>query len=88
VLVQFNQHDILSLDELIGATGIESGVLQGILGVLVKAKLLLDINADGYRYNAGKFRMRIPQSKISPSLGRNATLRFQVEKGRSEIPLK
>jgi cullin 1 len=84
VLVQFNQHDTLSLDELIGATGIEPEALQRILGGLVKAKLLLGGNAEGYRYNPGKFYMQIPLLKIiSADFGRIETLRFQVKEGKS-----
>ncbi|KXN88701.1 Cullin-1 [Leucoagaricus sp. SymC.cos] len=50
VLLQYNRHDSLSLDELMSATAI-SGDLKQILGLLVKAKLLNAEQQDQYNLN-------------------------------------
>ncbi|KIO18686.1 hypothetical protein M407DRAFT_16223 [Tulasnella calospora MUT 4182] len=51
VLVQYNDHDTLSLDELLEATGISKEILVQVLGVLVKAKILINEEQDQYDLN-------------------------------------
>ncbi|KAG9048974.1 hypothetical protein FS837_011525 [Tulasnella sp. UAMH 9824] len=53
VLVQYNDHDTLSLDELLGATGISREMLEQVLSVLVKAKILINEDQDQYDLNHG-----------------------------------
>lgn len=54
VLVQYNDHDTLSLDELLEATGISKEILVQVLGVLVKAKILINEEQDQYDLNPSK----------------------------------
>jgi cullin 1 len=51
VLIQYNTNDTLSLDELISATGITKELLVQMLGVLVKAKVLINEETDQYDLN-------------------------------------
>lgn len=51
VLVQYNDHDTLSLDELLEATGISKEILVQVLGVLVKAKILINEEQEQYDLN-------------------------------------
>src|SRR5277367_3185628 len=51
VLLQYNNNDTLSLDELISATGITKDLLVQMLGVLVKAKVLINEETDQYDLN-------------------------------------
>ncbi|PCH40016.1 Cullin-domain-containing protein [Wolfiporia cocos MD-104 SS10] len=53
VLLQYNNNDTLSLDELHTATGISKDYLKQVLGVLVKAKILINEEADQYDLNPG-----------------------------------
>lgn len=55
VLVQYNDHDTLSLDELLEATGISKEILVQVLGVLVKAKILINEEQDQYDLNPSEF---------------------------------
>ncbi|KAG8931290.1 hypothetical protein FRC03_005689 [Tulasnella sp. 419] len=51
VLVQYNDADTLSLDELLEATAISKEILVQVLGVLVKAKILINEEQDQYDLN-------------------------------------
>lgn len=51
VLVQYNNNDTLSLDELMSATGISKEILVQVLGVLVKAKILINEEQEQYDFN-------------------------------------
>jgi len=51
VLVQYNENDTLSLDELVTATGIPKELLTQVLAVLVKAKILINEEAEQYDLN-------------------------------------
>ncbi|KDQ20808.1 hypothetical protein BOTBODRAFT_26822 [Botryobasidium botryosum FD-172 SS1] len=51
VLVQYNNNDTLSLDELVTATGIGKDILVQVLGVLVKAKILINEEQEQYDFN-------------------------------------
>ncbi|KAI0700014.1 Cullin-domain-containing protein [Cerioporus squamosus] len=51
VLLQYNNNDTLSLDELLTATAISKDILKQVLAVLVKAKILINEEADQYDLN-------------------------------------
>ncbi|KZT64949.1 Cullin-domain-containing protein [Daedalea quercina L-15889] len=51
VLLQYNNNDTMSLDELVTATGVSKEYLKQVLGVLVKAKILISDDSDQYDYN-------------------------------------
>ncbi|RPD62795.1 Cullin-domain-containing protein [Lentinus tigrinus ALCF2SS1-6] len=53
VLLQYNNNDTLSLDELVTATAISKDILKQVLAVLVKAKILINEEADQYDLNPG-----------------------------------
>ena len=53
VLMQYNDFDTLSMDELINATGITKDLLSQVLALLVKAKILINEEADQYDLNPG-----------------------------------
>lgn len=58
VLLQYNRHDTLSLDELVSATAISKDLLTQVLALLVKAKLLVNEEQDQYDLNPGmSFRL-------------------------------
>lgn len=54
VLLQYNQNDTLSLDELVAATSISKDILIQVLAVLVKAKILINEEAEQYDLNPSK----------------------------------
>ncbi|KAI0726430.1 Cullin-domain-containing protein [Fomitopsis betulina] len=51
VLLQYNNQDTMSLDELVAATGVTKDYLKQVLGLLVKAKILISDDSDQYDYN-------------------------------------
>ena len=51
VLLQYNRHDTLSLDELITATAISKEILLQVLTLLCKAKVLINDETDQYDLN-------------------------------------
>ncbi|KAF8337679.1 Cullin, partial [Amanita rubescens] len=51
VLLQYNKHDKLSLDEIQAATGISNDILLQVLGLLVKTKVLTNDQKDHYDLN-------------------------------------
>jgi cullin 1 len=51
VLLQYNKHDTLSLDELIAATAISKEILSQVLTLLVKAKVLINEETEQYDLN-------------------------------------
>ena len=54
VLVQYNQNDTLSFEELKAATQISDDLLKQVLGSLVKAKVLINDETDQYDLNPSK----------------------------------
>ena len=54
VLVQYNDNDTLSLDELVNATSINKEILTQVLALLVKAKILINEEQDQYDLNPGR----------------------------------
>lgn len=53
VLLQYNNNDTLSLDELSAATAISKDILKQVLAVLVKPKILINEETDQYDLNPG-----------------------------------
>ena len=53
VLLQYNRHDTLSLQELITATSIPEDLMKQVLALLVKAKVLINEETDQYDLNPG-----------------------------------
>lgn len=53
VLLQYNENDTLSLDELFAATGIDKVILTQLLSHLVEAKIIVDEGYSYYRLNLG-----------------------------------
>jgi len=51
VLLQYNDNDTLSLDELVTATAISKDILTQVLALLVKAKILINEETDQYDLN-------------------------------------
>lgn len=51
VLLQYNNNDTLSLDELVAATAVGKEILKQVLGTLVKAKILISEETDQYDLN-------------------------------------
>ena len=54
VLLQYNQNDTMSLDELVAATSISKDILSQVLAVLVKAKILINDEKEQYDLNPSK----------------------------------
>ena len=55
VLLQYNNNDTLSLDEIVSATAISKDILKQVLAVLVKAKILINEETDQYDLNPGTY---------------------------------
>ena len=55
VLLQYNQNDTMSLQELGTATAVSKEILSQVLAVLVKAKILVNDESDQYDLNPSKF---------------------------------
>ncbi|KAJ7263867.1 Cullin [Mycena rebaudengoi] len=53
VLLQYNAVDTMGLDELVAATGIERGHLAQVVGLLVKARVLVEGEEEQYDLNPG-----------------------------------
>ncbi|KAI0771155.1 Cullin-domain-containing protein [Trametes elegans] len=53
VLLQYNNNDTLSLDELVTATAISKDILKQVLAVLIKAKVLINEETEQYDLNPG-----------------------------------
>lgn len=51
VLLQYNNNDTLSLDELVAATAISKDILTQVLGLLTKARVLISEETDQYDLN-------------------------------------
>ncbi|KAF8582805.1 Cullin-domain-containing protein [Ramaria rubella] len=65
VLVQYNDHDTLSFEEIVTATAISKEILRQVLGLLTKAKILISEETDQYDLNPGfkskKIRVNLNQ---------------------------
>ncbi|KAM5540497.1 hypothetical protein V8D89_005955 [Ganoderma adspersum] len=58
VLLQYNNNDTLSLEELMNATVISKDILKQVLAVLIKAKIL--INEEGFKWKKICINLKIP----------------------------
>jgi cullin 1 len=74
VLLQYNNHDTLSLEELVTATAISKDILVQVLSLLVKAKILVNDETDQYDLNPS-----MPRIRSLPCHLLTAVSRFQVE---------
>ncbi|KAM6496298.1 Cullin [Amanita muscaria] len=65
VLLQYNRHDTLSLEEIQAATAISKDILLQVLALLVKAKVLINEENDQYdlnpNYKSKKIRVNLNQ---------------------------
>lgn len=78
VLLQYNKHDTLSLEELITATAISKDILSQVLTLLVKAKVLINEETDQYDLNPN-----FKSKKIRVNL--NQPIKAEVKAESSEI---
>ena len=67
VLLQYNRHDTLSIDEIQAATAISNDILSQVLGLLVKAKVLINEEKDQYDLNPRTLFPKLGQSTNNPS---------------------
>ena len=63
VLLQYNQNDTMSLDELVAATSISKDILSQVLAVLVKAKILINDEKEQYDLNPSKNSILLSSTK-------------------------
>ncbi|KAI6030651.1 Cullin-domain-containing protein [Pisolithus orientalis] len=78
VLLQYNKHDTLSLDELIAATAVSKDILTQVLTLLVKAKVLINEESDQYDLNPN-----FKSKKIRVNL--NQPIKAEVKAESSEV---
>ncbi|KAG1906467.1 Cullin-domain-containing protein [Suillus fuscotomentosus] len=78
VLLQYNKHDTLSLEELITATAISKDILTQVLTLLVKAKVLINEETDQYDLNPN-----FKSKKIRVNL--NQPIKAEVKAESSEV---
>ncbi|ESK95046.1 hypothetical protein Moror_13936 [Moniliophthora roreri MCA 2997] len=78
VLVQYNRNDTLSLSELVAATSIPEDLIKQVLALLVKAKVLVNEEADQYDLNPG-----FKSKKIRVNL--NLPIKAEVKAESSDV---
>ncbi|KAK7469113.1 ubiquitin ligase (cullin) of SCF [Stygiomarasmius scandens] len=78
VLVQYNRHDTMSLQELITATSIPQQLLTQVLELLVKAKVLVNEETEQYDLNPG-----FKSKKIRVNL--NQPIKAEVKSEATEV---
>jgi len=78
VLLQYNNHDTLSLEELATATAISKDILVQVLSLLVKAKILVNEETDQYDLNPN-----FKSKKIRVNL--NQPIKAEVKAESSEV---
>ncbi|PFH50426.1 hypothetical protein AMATHDRAFT_61141 [Amanita thiersii Skay4041] len=78
VLLQYNRHDTLSLEEIIAATAISKEILTQVLALLVKAKILINEEKDQYDLNPG-----FKSKKIRVNL--NLPIKAEVKAESSDV---
>lgn len=84
VLLQYNDNDTLSLDELATATAISKEVLTQVLAILVKAKILINEEKDQYDLNPSEF---LPSSDIRDHVTELGAVDFKSKKIRVNLNL-
>ena len=87
VLLQYNQNDTMNLQELGNATAISKEILSQVLAVLVKAKILINDEAEQYDLNPSPpslyrvhiyldawlfYRLQVEENSRQPQLDRKA----------------
>ncbi|EIN12366.1 Cullin-domain-containing protein [Punctularia strigosozonata HHB-11173 SS5] len=89
VLVQYNDNDTLSLDELMAATSISKDILTQVLAVLVKAKILINEETDQYDLNPNfkskKIRVNINQPIKAEQKAENSEVMKHVDEDRKYV---
>ncbi|KAF8527458.1 Cullin-domain-containing protein [Hysterangium stoloniferum] len=65
VLVQYNDHDTLSFEEIVTATAISKEILSQVLGLLTKAKILISDDTDQYDLNPGTHRFKSKKIRVN-----------------------
>jgi cullin 1 len=86
VLLQYNDNDTLSLDELATATAISKDVLTQVLAILVKAKILINEEKDQYDLNPSKF---FSLSPLRPAIElRSADFKSKKIRVNLNLPIK
>ncbi|KAF7982936.1 hypothetical protein HWV62_3733 [Athelia sp. TMB] len=78
VLLQYNKNDTLSFEELFAATAISKEILQQVLSLLVKAKVLINEETDQYDLNPG-----FKSKKIRVNL--NLPIKAEVKAESSDV---
>ncbi|KAJ3753066.1 ubiquitin-protein ligase [Lentinula raphanica] len=78
VLVLYNKNDTMSLEEIFAATSIGKDILTQVLGLLVKAKILINEETDQYDLNPG-----FKSKKIRVNL--NLPIKAEVKQETSEV---
>lgn len=86
VLLQYNNNDTLSLDELVAATAISKDILTQVLGLLTKARVLISEETDQYDLNPSA-----PPLSVCPTIADDLSLAgFKSKKIRVNLnqPIK
>ncbi|KAL1716976.1 Cullin [Schizophyllum commune] len=88
VLMQYNKNDTLSLEELVAATAISKEILTQVLAVLVKAKILINDEAEQYDLNPSEsavadFVIDFKSKKIRVNL--NQPIKAEVKQESNEV---
>ncbi|KAF5371252.1 hypothetical protein D9758_004235 [Tetrapyrgos nigripes] len=78
VLVQYNKHDTMSLEEIFAATMIGRDILTQVLALLVKAKILINEEQDQYDLNPS-----FKSKKIRVNL--NLPIKAEVKQESNEV---
>ncbi|PPQ80426.1 hypothetical protein CVT25_001729 [Psilocybe cyanescens] len=89
VLLQYNQNDTMSLDELVTATSISKDILTQVLAVLVKAKVLVNEETDQYDLNPNfkskKIRVNLNQPIKAEVKAESADVLKAVDEDRKYV---
>ncbi|KAF5322714.1 hypothetical protein D9619_000259 [Psilocybe cf. subviscida] len=89
VLLQYNQNDTMSLDELVSATSISKEILTQVLAVLVKAKVLINDESEQYDLNPGfkskKIRVNLNQPIKAEVKAESADVLKAVDEDRKYV---
>jgi cullin 1 len=68
VLLQYNNNDTLSLDELVAATAINKELLTQVLSLLTKAKILINEETDQYDLNPSLWTLSLRHRLLTDCL--------------------
>ena len=87
VLLQYNQNDTMSLEDLVAATSISKDILSQVLAVLVKAKILINDEKDQYDLNPSKNKKYIILNLSNEDSSSCVWVRLQVKENPSQSEL-